>query len=806
MSMTPPDNPIGPNGKPIEPMPSWYSGYDERLSPAVQPFDLKKLFGLLRRHWWLMLLTTSITTGITAYYAYTQQPVYHARATVRLTDVRRELTGKLGDEAGSRDLTPNSSPVLSLIQILTSRAVAGEVVDGSEAAYFRLRTSGIPLSLLRNTAVQASTPPETLQLRFDRTHVSVRGKRQQQRVTYGTPVTVDGVRFAVTKRPDEAAAMIIVEPREKAIDRLLSSLSGQPREYTDVIDVEYSAGDPQVAQRVVNAVVTILKDHSTRSARDQSLRRRQFIEAQLRQNDSLLAVAQRELGAFRNQSKSYSARDKFTATQEGLAALAMKREELDADRRMYGMLLQSVENSRGAAADERLSTLVSAPGITNNPVVTQLFSQLARFQGQRDSLTTGPWASAATHPDVVRLDTLMAATRGKLLAAAQNYIESLNARVEVLDEIASTRSADALRGLPASEAQEGLLIQRTETMGRLSDQLREEYQKARMTEAVQAGDVEIVDLAPLPQATLGVGRTRKLAVGIVVGILLGAGIAYMIENLNTSIRRRSDMESLLRIPGLAVIPRMTANGLKGARPVGRIAAWRTGAKPPRAADGLITASNLGSSSAEAYRTLRTNLLFSQVTRRLKTIVITSTSPGDGKTTVSTNLSVTFAQQGLRVLLIDCDLRRPRVHQVFGLPRSPGLTELVMEYSPAEDVIVPTPVNGLFMLPAGGLPPNPAELLGGLRMRGLLETLAKDFDLVVLDSPPVLAASDSAILGAMADGVLMVVRAGQTDRDAARAALKQLATVGARVVGAVLNDPDASVPQYAEFYEYTSSSS
>jgi capsular exopolysaccharide synthesis family protein len=240
--------------------------------------------------------------------------------------------------------------------------------------------------------------------------------------------------------------------------------------------------------------------------------------------------------------------------------------------------------------------------------------------------------------------------------------------------------------------------------------------------------------------------------------------------------------------------------------VGRIAAWRASGKPLRATEGLITASNLGSSSAEAYRTLRTNLLFSQVTRRLKSIVITSTSPGDGKTTISTNLSVTFAQQGLRVLLIDCDLRRPRVHQVFGMPRSPGLTELVMEYNTVEEAIVPTPVNGLFMLPAGGLPPNPAELLGGLRMRGLLEALAKDFDLVVLDSPPVLAASDSAILGAMADGVLMVVRAGQTDRDAARAALKQLATVGARVVGAVLNDPDASVPQYAEFYEYTSTSS
>jgi succinoglycan biosynthesis transport protein ExoP len=412
---------------------------------------------------------------------------------------------------------------------------------------------------------------------------------------------------------------------------------------------------------------------------------------------------------------------------------------------------------------------------------------------------------------VVRLDTLITTTREKLIGAAQNYIESLNARVAALDAIAGARAEEVGREQPATEAQEALLLQKVEALSKMSNQLNEEYQKARMAEEVEAGHVDIVDLAPLPAATVGVGRTRKLAVGLLLGMILGTGIAYLIENLNTSIRRRSDMESLLHIPGLAVIPQSTNGAAKGARPVRRIAAWRNGAtrnggSSAPASDGLITVSSLASSSAEAYRTLRTNLLFSQVVQRLKTIVITSTSPGDGKTTISTNLSVTFAQQGLRVLLIDCDLRRARVHQVFGVPRAPGLTELVMEYNVATEAIIATPVEGLFMLPAGRLPPNPAELLGGLRMRGLLETLAKDFDLVILDSPPVLAASDAAILGSMADGVLMVVRAGQTDRDAAREALKQLATVGARVVGAVLNDPDASVPQYAEFYEYASTSS
>jgi len=201
-------------------------------------------------------------------------------------------------------------------------------------------------------------------------------------------------------------------------------------------------------------------------------------------------------------------------------------------------------------------------------------------------------------------------------------------------------------------------------------------------------------------------------------------------------------------------------------------------------------------------------------------VVTSAAPGEGKTLTSANLSVTFAYDGLRVLLIDCDVRRPRLHGLFQVPRSPGLMDLLTpSYSsdgspsltfdpnagrtdsgrPITDIVRPTNVRGLSLLTCGTLPTNPSGLLSGVRMRVLLRELAKSFDLVILDTPPVLATADAGILASLADGVLLVVRAGQTDRTAAKRAHQQLVNVGARVVGTVLNDPGGEVSQYGDYY-------
>jgi capsular exopolysaccharide synthesis family protein len=208
---------------------------------------------------------------------------------------------------------------------------------------------------------------------------------------------------------------------------------------------------------------------------------------------------------------------------------------------------------------------------------------------------------------------------------------------------------------------------------------------------------------------------------------------------------------------------------------------------------------------EAFRNLRTSLIWSDGGEALKTLVVTSAAPGEGKTLTAANLAVTLAYDGLRVLLVDCDIRRPRVHGMFRLPRSPGLMELLTSADASGNpagrprAIRETSITGLSVLPCGALPSNAAQLLSGTRMRALLQELREEYDIIVLDTPPVLATADAGIVASLTDGVLLVVRAGTTDRNAAQRACQQLANVGARVIGTVLNDPGGQVAKEGDYY-------
>jgi capsular exopolysaccharide synthesis family protein len=194
-------------------------------------------------------------------------------------------------------------------------------------------------------------------------------------------------------------------------------------------------------------------------------------------------------------------------------------------------------------------------------------------------------------------------------------------------------------------------------------------------------------------------------------------------------------------------------------------------------------------------------MFSQASQALRMVVVTSASPGEGKTTTASNLAVSFAQQGMRVLLVDCDLRRSRLHRMFQLKREPGFSDLVHGYAEEDEVTHPTSVTGLYVICSGKLPPNPAEMLGSEEARKKFGSLMEGYDLVVVDTPPLLAASDAAILATIANGVIVVLRAGSTENAAAQQSVQQLNAVGARIVGAVLNDPDTQVPKYGAYYKY-----
>jgi succinoglycan biosynthesis transport protein ExoP len=748
--------------------------------PARGIVGLRDVLAVARRSWLLLLVGTILGGMAAGFVAYRDEPRYRATAVLRLADARQALVG--GMDAPASEIGRLTNPLLSQIQILRSRGVLGQVVD-AEGLRLDPDLHRFAARLLTEVHVDSAAPVDTLQLMFDSTHVTVQAAHMEERARYGDSVKLDGVRFVVGGRPKVREATWYVLSREEAIDELFARLRVAPRAQTDVVDVSYIAQRPWVAQRVVNTVVTTFQRANAQSAQDQSRRRRIFLSGQLEQTDSMLARAQFALSSFRSRRQVSSSREKLTAQQKDLMALEMRIEELDADRRMYRALLTRVQQS--PSSTDALQALVSAREIGANPVVEQLYRQLTQYQTTRDSLTTGTWRSAETNPDVQRLSQLITATTANLVTAIGSHLASLDARSQALRELRA-RSGSEIELLPSAEAEEMRLLEQVESLRRLADQLRDDYQRARIAEAVEAGQVEIVDLAALPLSTVGIPRALQLALGLVLGLVLAGTGVLLRETSNTSIRRRRDLESVLHLPSLAVIPRivpMQVAKAKNGRP---------------SLDPVPTAWEAPSRIADAYRTLRTNLLFAPEGHAIRTFVVTSAGPGEGKTLTASNLAVTLAREGKQVLIVDGDLRRSRLDRVFGVPKFPGLTDFLATDGPSQLVVMPTAVDGLFVLPNGRRHPHAAELLRSDKLRALLKAMTAQFDVVVLDTAPVLAAADSLILAAMADAVVFVVRAGRTDRGMATDALAQLTAVGAQVIGAVLNDPTGEAGSYGEY--------
>jgi capsular exopolysaccharide synthesis family protein len=664
----------------------------------------------------------------------------------------------------------------------------------------RLLARGFLVSRLDSVRIDSAVRGgDSLTLTFGASGLKLRGPTEERLAPYGAPVEANGVRVMVPRRPGGTRGTLRLISRDDAIRRLIANLGVKPRPNTDVVDVVYTDPDPVLAERVVNRIVQVFQGVNASTAQQESQRRRKFLQEQLQHNDSILTRARAALSGFRGRNRAYSTKVKLSTEQAGLSGLDVRREELESDRRVFKELLARIESPSGGG--DQLGGLMSAPGIATNPVVGALYTQLMGYQIARDSITAGRWGRTASSPQVQRLDTLISATQNRLRGAVRSVISSLDAKIASLDELRA-RSSSSFPELSSSEEEESRLEEEVESARTMVTQLRTEYEKARLAQEVEVGQVEIVDLGTVPRQALGVSLKRKVALGSLLGLALGVGLALLLDRMNTSIHRREQVDFLLNLPELAVIPQLATLRRSSLSRLAGTAGGKNGTKVIAGSAGraLITTSEVQSIGAEAYRVLRTSLLFSRGPERLCMILVTSPAPGDGKTTVAANLAACFAQQGMRVLLMDCDLRRGRLHSLFNAVREPGLTDVVLGRSMLEDAIRTTDTEGLFLLTTGRVLQLPAELLGSPSMRDLLQRLRLEYEVVVLDTAPVLAASDTAVLATEVDTSILVLRAGQTDVTQAQLAVRQLRSVGGEVIGAVLNDQDNVLKGY-DGYNY-----
>jgi capsular exopolysaccharide synthesis family protein len=296
---------------------------------------------------------------------------------------------------------------------------------------------------------------------------------------------------------------------------------------------------------------------------------------------------------------------------------------------------------------------------------------------------------------------------------------------------------------------------------------------------LKSSHIRVIDAAEVPRSPASPNKRVGLVLGLGGGLLAALGLTFFFEYLDSRIKTPDEMRHHLGLAHIGMVPALSGKASH---------------------DPLIN-NGVPPNFAEAFRAIRTNVLFSSTEEGGRSIVVTSTGPGEGKTVVSSNLAIALAQAGQRVLLVDADLRKPRIHTLLGLAQEPGLSNLMVGAVKPSDAVQKTSVGNLWVLPAGMQPPNPAELLGATRFKEFLATVTQHFDWVILDTPPVMAVTDSSVVAHLTSGALFVIGADMTSRHAALRALDQLDRVKSRSIGGVLNrvDLQRNAYYYSQYY-------
>jgi non-specific protein-tyrosine kinase len=356
--------------------------------------------------------------------------------------------------------------------------------------------------------------------------------------------------------------------------------------------------------------------------------------------------------------------------------------------------------------------------------------------------------------------------------------ESLSSQIAAMDQqIQDTNTAIEIEQNPEQKLQ---LETRLTQYRQLYSTLVTSYEQVRLAEAQTSTNVVVSESAQIPQSPISPNTPRSTMLAAIVGMMLAAGIVFVIEYLDDTIKNPDDIRRKFNLPILGMI-----------------------ATHERQADQPISLSQPRSPVAEAFRSLRTNVTYAAFDSSMRRILVTSATPQEGKTTISANLAVVMAQGERRVVLVDADMRRPQVHRKFGLVNQAGLSDLFLIQQPLESLptgIVQTcEIKRLGVITTGKVPPNPSELLTSRRMTEILDILNKDYDLILIDTPPILSVTDATALAPGVDGVLVVAKPGVTRLRDFRQMLEQLQTVGARTLGVVLNEVNPSSRKYGYYY-------
>jgi succinoglycan biosynthesis transport protein ExoP len=596
-----------------------------------------------------------------------------------------------------------------------------------------------------------------------------------------------------------------LQPDSAATSRLLAifrgnlTVSSVPG--TRIIDIEYRSPDPQVAARVVNTLMTTYVEQNFKTRFESTMQASEWLSKQLEDLKMKVETSQEKLVEYQKQHDILGIDEKQNIITSKLDELNKELTAAESDRMekesIYRLAQSKDLGTAVAAAADAEGT--SAPGGQSSTLLGTLQTQEANLKIQLAQLSTqfGPSYPkiAQINSQIKEVDAQIQLEIKKVVERARGeYLASLQ-RENMLSQAMEKQKQDA-NGLNQSAIEYSLLKREVDTDRALYEGLLEKLREAGVTAGLRSNNFRMVDTARVPTSPSQPNVPRNLAFALALGLSTGVGLAFLLEGIDNTVRTPEQAQAVSALPSLGMIPLSSKNGAE----LG--SSQRLAVTSSREAVELVTQARPQSQMAESYRALRTSLLLTSVGGPPKTILVTSALPQEGKTTTSINCSIVLAQKGSRVLLIDADLRRPGIHKALGWGPRTGLSNVLTGSATVQQATVRSNLlPNLFVLPAGTPPPNPAELLASSNMGDLLTRLREEYDHVVIDTPPTLSVTDAVIVSTRADAVILVIRSGQTTKQALRRARDILMRVNARVSGVLLNAADLRSPDYYYYYEY-----
>jgi succinoglycan biosynthesis transport protein ExoP len=570
---------------------------------------------------------------------------------------------------------------------------------------------------------------------------------------------------------------------------------------THIVEVHFRSPDKELAAEVVNTLMSTYTENNFKSRFNSTMQASDWLSKQLVDLQMKVESSQEKLVRYQKEHEILGIDEKQNITTEKLdelnKALTMAESER-MDKESVYRLVQAGDTDTVVSA----ASALDAAGTGTQPasgLLELLRSKEADVKIQAAELSTqfGP-----SYPKVAQLNSQLKEIDAQILLETKKVVGKIRGqymaavqRENMLHEALEKQKQEANK-LNESAIEYSILKRDLESYRTLYEGLLEKMKEAGVSAGLKSNNFRIVDSARVPTAPIEPNIPRNLSFAFMLGLTSGVGLAFLLEGLDNTVRTTEQAQMISGLPPLGMIPLGSRSAREGAN------AKRLVIATSKEAVELVTQVRPQSQMAESYRALRTSLLLSNLGAPPKVIMITSALPQEGKTTTSINCAVVLAQKGIRVLLIDADLRRPSIHKTLGMGPRSGLSNVLTGSATLQQTITRSPIlPNLSVLPAGTPPPNPAELLASANMRDVLEELRGQYDHIVVDTPPTLSVTDAVVLSPRADAIVLVIRSGQTTKQALRRSRDILTQVNAKVSGVLLNAVDLTSPDYYYYYEY-----